>query len=847
MWNDLTLKEKAEIMKMSVANGVTDINDIQQLYDDSIGYKFDNGSYFAKTLPELEVIGTRPGGPNENWREYQNRRIKDKLFNSVFPNYWDTIGAPLEAIMKPFETSYGWLKDTQPDLYYSLLKDTLGTDFMSYATRDQRLFDDGISFAQGGHMYAKAGPLNKAKQQPKYQYGIIEQVLRENGVNFRVTSGARKPNQAGNAGKGSAHTYTIFGNSPGAIDIVPGVGSDWNTLFAQMNSPRVRKALAAYGLDVLNETNPSVMASTHATGPHLHVGRGIKGQTGMGQMFGGTSYGGGKGDMYAPTYGSRGSSSSRGYDSGYQNFTGDIEPITIEGGNRDNGWLNYVASVNKPISFNTPIGATNLDSNLSNAEFTPTDFSMLDSDVEIATPLNPTVAKRNMEYSLGLENNALWNSPYLMFNAHSGANGGHLYEDGSMLLRNNAVNPLMQYVYGPEYEEIVRNNRNYVPSGNIVRNKPRYNIKQEADVVANTTKPIQKSIRRKQTSESVARRDKEQQQHDAMENQYRIERQGTISQTPDRMRHPDYDPVKANEVQQRYEQNEIAEQNAYNRRVLEHNVLEGMEAVPWPSTIAGSLFNPNTHWYNPGSFFENLYANDNRGFFNYNQATRNFYDANPEVGSVANLIGDFVVPGAAAKALKGVGKAGKFAATDVGDAWKTMRYELAHPEAQTYGIVSNNFNMPKLNDRLRNFGNKLDNTVLKIGNAEMRAIDNVKNGVANIKDKIYTIANGREKPLLERIQDYGALSNDQLNSLSYEEALKYPDFVSYAFTNSETLHPNFPAGSTRRDIMNAMAGVENKLASRPRFSSSEFLGHDFSGQSVQMILNRIDKLQKKLI
>lgn len=36
MWKDLTLKEKAELMKMSVANGVTDINDIQQLYDDSI-------------------------------------------------------------------------------------------------------------------------------------------------------------------------------------------------------------------------------------------------------------------------------------------------------------------------------------------------------------------------------------------------------------------------------------------------------------------------------------------------------------------------------------------------------------------------------------------------------------------------------------------------------------------------------------------------------------------------------------------------------------------------------------------------------------------------------------------
>jgi hypothetical protein len=155
------------------------------------------------------------------------------------------------------------------------------------------------------------------------------------------------------------------------------------------------------------------------------------------------------------------------------------------------------------------------------------------------------------------------------------------------------------------------------------------------------------------------------------------------------MRHPNYDITKANQVQQRYEQNEIAEQNAYNRRVLEHNVLEGMEAVPWPSTIAGSLFNPNTHWYNPGSFFENLYANDNRGFFNYNQATRDFYDENPEVGAVANLIGDFVVPGAAAKALKTVSKVGKFAAADIGDAWKTMRYELAHPETQTLGITPN--------------------------------------------------------------------------------------------------------------------------------------------------------------
>lgn len=43
MWKDLTLEQKAEIMKMSVANGVTDINDIRALYDGSIGHEFKKG------------------------------------------------------------------------------------------------------------------------------------------------------------------------------------------------------------------------------------------------------------------------------------------------------------------------------------------------------------------------------------------------------------------------------------------------------------------------------------------------------------------------------------------------------------------------------------------------------------------------------------------------------------------------------------------------------------------------------------------------------------------------------------------------------------------------------------
>lgn len=45
MWKDLTLQQKAEIMKMSVANGVTDINDIRALYDGQVRHEFKGGGY----------------------------------------------------------------------------------------------------------------------------------------------------------------------------------------------------------------------------------------------------------------------------------------------------------------------------------------------------------------------------------------------------------------------------------------------------------------------------------------------------------------------------------------------------------------------------------------------------------------------------------------------------------------------------------------------------------------------------------------------------------------------------------------------------------------------------------
>ena len=166
MWKDLTLQEKAEIMKMSVANGVTDINDIIALYDDSI-------------------------------------------------------------------------------------------------------------YAEGGYLYKGGGN--------KQQLGIIDSILTKHGVNYTKTSCYRGPNsKIGKLGSKSAHARTLSDGSSAAIDIVPGPGSSWDKLYAQMSSPEVRADLAKYGLDILDETSAATMKKTGATGKHFHVGKGIKGQQGKG-------------------------------------------------------------------------------------------------------------------------------------------------------------------------------------------------------------------------------------------------------------------------------------------------------------------------------------------------------------------------------------------------------------------------------------------------------------------------------------------------------------------------------------------------------------------------------------
>lgn len=84
-----------------------------------------------------------------------------------------------------------------------------------------------------------------------------------------------------------------------------------------------------------------------------------------------------------------------------------------------NSWLQYLNSRNKSDVFDmSAIQMAQQPKNNSPKVTNNTDFSNLKPQQSLSelTNVNPTEAKRIIEYGLGLENNALWNSPYLLFN-----------------------------------------------------------------------------------------------------------------------------------------------------------------------------------------------------------------------------------------------------------------------------------------------------------------------------------------------------------------------------------------------------------------------------------------------
>ena len=76
-------------------------------------------------------------------------------------------------------------------------------------------------------------------------------------------------------------------------------------------------------------------------------------------------------------------------------------------------WLEYLNKRNSRTNVlnipSNPVKPTGNDTRLS---YNPTDFSLLNS---VVSPIQQAEAKRTIEQGLGLEGNALWNSPYILF------------------------------------------------------------------------------------------------------------------------------------------------------------------------------------------------------------------------------------------------------------------------------------------------------------------------------------------------------------------------------------------------------------------------------------------------
>jgi len=111
-----------------------------------------------------------------------------------------------------------------------------------------------------------------------YVYDVLPKMLKEAGLNVKVTSGYRKPGQAGKAGNKSWHTHH------GAVDIVPQGKTTFEDIEnALYNNPTISRYMMDNGFGLLDESgrtteSKATMRKTGATGAHFHIGKDTAGR-----------------------------------------------------------------------------------------------------------------------------------------------------------------------------------------------------------------------------------------------------------------------------------------------------------------------------------------------------------------------------------------------------------------------------------------------------------------------------------------------------------------------------------------------------------------------------------------
>lgn len=215
-WNSLSMQEKAAMMEVAVRNGVTDLKSIREKYNE-----FANGGIHIKpeNRGKFTALKERTGHSATWFKEHGTPAQKKMATFALNARKWHSDGGSLE---------------------------------------DKNIFHEG------------------GNTKSTYIYDELPRLLREAGLDIRVSSGYRPAGKVGTSGKRSWHWRH------GAVDIVPQGKTTFEDIEkAIYSNPAIYNYMLANNFGLLDESGRSAeskatMKRTGATGPHFHFGRDSK-------------------------------------------------------------------------------------------------------------------------------------------------------------------------------------------------------------------------------------------------------------------------------------------------------------------------------------------------------------------------------------------------------------------------------------------------------------------------------------------------------------------------------------------------------------------------------------------
>ena len=143
------------------------------------------------------------------------------------------------------------------------------------------------------------------------------------------------------------------------------------------------------------------------------------------------------------------------------------------------------------------------------------------------------------------------------------------------------------------------------------------------------------------------------------------------------------------------------------------------------------------------------------------------------------LATDIVAPFALSKA----GKLVRFAGSDIADSWKGMRYALAHPESQVYGIAANSpysiETIPGYHIGSLQRGNVLEKQLSKAGTISLKSIQGVINNPNTPKVDKYILQKVLNKHSDSKVVDYNTLRREAQKLVPKYNRVSKKKFADY--------------------------------------------------------------------